>query len=128
MLGLAKFYLGLARNSKLENILMLSVSKLPFQRIFWGQRLFRSTASPIQRTNNLAVGARVSDIYLGLAPKLKLENILMLSLTDGHFRDPPRANAVLFVEIYDFLGLKYALSRSGTCTGTRNYRLSESLA
>ena len=76
----------------------------------------------------MAVGARVSDIYLGLAPKLKLENILMLSLTDGHFRDPPRANAVLFVEIYDFLGLKYALSRSGTCTGTRNYRLSESLA
>ena len=68
---------------------MLSDSKLPFQRIFWGQRLFRSMASPIQRKNNLAVGARVSDIYLGLAPELKLENILMLSLTDGHFRDPP---------------------------------------
>ena len=66
------------------------------------------TASPIQRTNNLAVGARVSDIYLGLAPKLKLENILMLSRTDGHFRDPPRANAVLFAGIYDFFGLKYA--------------------
>jgi hypothetical protein len=46
VLGLAKFYLGLARNSKLENILMLSVSKLPFQRIlgangFLGQRLRR---------------------------------------------------------------------------------------
>ena len=108
MLGLAKFYLGLARNSKLENILLLSDSKLPFQRLFLGQRLFRSTASPIQRTNNLAVGARVSDIYLGLAPKLKLENILMLSRTDGHFRDPPRANAVLFAGIYDFFGLKYA--------------------
>ena len=103
MLGLAKFYLGLARNSKLENILMLSKSKLPFQRIFWGQRLFQSTASPIQRTNHLAVGARVSDIYLGLAPELKLENILMLSLTDGHFRDPPRANAVLLAGIHDFL-------------------------
>ena len=47
---------------------------------FLGQRLFRSTASPIQLENNLAVGARVSDIYLGLAPELKLENILMLSL------------------------------------------------
>ena len=80
VLGLAKFYLGLARNSKLQNILMLSDSKLPFQRIFWGQRLFRSTASPIQLENNLAVGARVSDIYLGSAPELKLENILMLSL------------------------------------------------
>ena len=106
---------------------MLSDSKLPFQRIFWGQRLFRSTASPIQLENNLAVGARVSDIYLGLAPKLKLENILMLSLslTDGHFRDPPRANAVLLAGIYDFFGPKYA---PVSCTGTRNYVLSESLA
>ena len=53
----------------------------------------------------MAVGARVSDIYLGLAPKLELENILMLSLADGHFRDPPRANAVLdlLAGIYDFL-------------------------
>ena len=92
---------------------------------FLGQRLFRSTASPIQLENNLAVGARVSDIYLGLAPKLKLENILMLSRTDGHFRDPPRANAVLFAGIYDFFGLKYA---PVSCTGTRNYVLSESLA
>ena len=75
---------------------------------FLGQRLFRSTALPIQQTHNLAVGARVSDIYLGLAPKLKLENILMLSLTDGHFRDPPRANAVLLAGIYNFFGLKYA--------------------
>ena len=70
---------------------------------FLGQRLFRSTASPIQLENNLAVGARASDIYLGLAPELKLENILMLSLTDGHFRDPPRANAVLLAGIRDFL-------------------------
>ena len=73
----------------------------------------------------MAVGARVSDIYLGLAPKPGLENILMLSLTDGHFRgDPPRANAVLLAGIYDFFGLKYA---PVSCTGTRNYVLSESL-
>ena len=104
---------------------MLSNSKLSFQRIFLGQRLFRSTASPIQLENDLAVGARVSDIYLGLAPELKLENILMLSLTDGHFRDPPRANAVLLAGIYNFFGLKYA---PVSCTGTRNYVLSESLA
>jgi hypothetical protein len=44
VLGLAKFYLGLAENSKLENILMPSGSKLPtaFQvNGFLGQRLRR---------------------------------------------------------------------------------------
>ena len=92
---------------------------------FLGQRLFRSTASPIQQTHNLAVGARVSDIYLGLAPELKLENILMLSLLLMAISGTRRANAVLLTGIYDFFGLKFA---PVSCTGTRNYVLSESLA
>jgi hypothetical protein len=67
---------------------------------FLGQRLSRSTASPIQLQNNLAVGARVSDIYLGLAPELKLENILMLSLTGTR----PEQMPCYLPEIYDFFG------------------------